>query len=61
MSRVLLAVAIDDWGMGPFAAKEAAAIRLEPLGNVKVLRVKVEEDEQLGFVPNSGTRKERMK
>lgn len=42
MSRVLLVVAIDDWGLGPLAAKEAAAMRLEPLGNVQVLRVKVE-------------------
>lgn len=30
--------------------------RLEPLGNVQVLRVKVEEDEQLGFVSDPGTR-----
>ena len=42
MSRVLLAVAIDDWGLGPLAAKEAAVMRLEPLGNVQVLRVKEE-------------------
>lgn len=59
MSRVLLAVAIDDWGLGPLAAKEAVVMRLEPLGNVQVLRVKAEEDEQLGFVSNSDTRKER--
>ena len=61
MSRVLLAVAIDDWGLGPLAAKEAAVMRLEPLGNVRVLRVKVEEDEQLGFVSDSDTGKERKK
>ena len=30
MSRVLLAVAIDDWGLGPLAAKETAVMRLEP-------------------------------
>ena len=77
MSRVLLAVAIDDWGLGPLAAKEVAVMRLEPLGNVQVLRVKVEalggkaapalsgpearpqEDEQLGFMSDSGTRKDR--
>lgn len=47
MSRILMAVAIDDWGLGPLAAKEAALMRLEPLGNVQVLRVKVEEDEQM--------------
>ena len=61
MSRILIAVAVDDWGLGPLAAKEAVVMRLEPLGSVQVLRVKVEEDEQLGFVPDSGTRKERVK
>lgn len=55
MSRVLLAVAIDDWGLGPLAAKEAAVMRLESLGKVQVLRVKLEQDEQLGFVSDSGT------
>lgn len=47
MSRVLLAVAIDDCGLGPLAAKEAAVMRLEPLGGVQVLRIKVEEPEQM--------------
>lgn len=47
MSRILMAVAIDDWGLGPLAAKEAAVMRLEPLGNVQVLRIKMEEDEQM--------------
>ena len=47
MSRILMAVAIDDWGLGPLAAKEAALMRLEPLGNVQVLRIKMEEDEQM--------------
>lgn len=53
MSRVLLAVAIDDCGLGPLAAKEAAVMRLEPLGRVQVLRVKVEEPEQMRMA--SGT------
>ena len=61
MSRILIAVAIDDWGLGPQAAKEAAVMRLAPLGTVQGLRVKVEEDEQLGFVPDMGTRKELIK
>ena len=47
MSRILMAIAVDDWDLGPLAAKEAAVMRLEPLGNVQVLRVKVEEDEQM--------------
>ena len=47
MSRILMAVAIDDWDLGPLAAKEAALMRLEPLGNVQVLRIKMEEDEQM--------------
>lgn len=49
MSGVLLAVAIDDWGLGPLAAKEAAVMRLEPLGGVRVLTVEGREDEQLGL------------
>ena len=51
MSRILLAIARDDATAGPQGAKEAAAMALEPLGSVQVLRVKVQEPEQLGFVP----------
>lgn len=47
MSRLLLAVAIEDAAVGPLGAKEAVAMALEPLGGVQVLRVKAEEDEQL--------------
>ena len=58
MSRILLAVAIDDFAAGPQGVKEAVAMALEPLGSVQVLRIKVQEPEQLGFVPNSGTERE---
>ena len=58
MSRILLAIAIDDAATGPQGVKEAVAMALEPLGSVQVLRVKVQEPEQLGFVPNSDTGKE---
>jgi len=54
-----MTVAIDDAAVGPQGAKEAAAMRLEPLGRVQVLRVEVDEDEQLGFAPNLGAGKER--
>ena len=47
MSRVLLAIAIDDFMDGPQGAKEAAAMALEGLGRVQVLRVKIQEEEQL--------------
>lgn len=47
MSRVLLAVVIDDFGVGPQGTKEAAAMALEKLGRVQVLRVKIQEEEQL--------------
>ncbi len=47
MSRVLLAIAIDDFMDGPQGAKEAVAMALEGLGRVQVLRVKIQEEEQL--------------
>ena len=47
MSRVLLAVAIDDFAVGPQGAKEAAAMALEKLGRVQVLKVKVLEEKQV--------------
>lgn len=47
MSRLLLAVAIDDFAAGPQGAKEAAAMALEGLGRVQVLRVKIQGEEQL--------------
>ncbi len=46
MSRVLLAIAIDDFMDGPLGAKEAAAMALEKLGRVQVLRVKILEEEK---------------
>lgn len=50
MSRVLLAVAIDDWNLGPLAAKEAAVMALEHLGWARVIRVEIEDDEQLSVL-----------
>lgn len=47
MSRVLLAIAIDDFSVGPQGAKEAAAMALEKLGRVQVLQVKVLEEKQV--------------
>ncbi len=47
MSRVLLAVVIDDFGVGPQGTKEAAAMALEKLGRVQVLQVKALEEKQV--------------
>lgn len=47
MSRLLLAVAIEDAAVGPQGAKEAVAMALEPLGGVQVLRVAMYEQEQM--------------
>lgn len=47
MIRVLLAVDIDDFGVGPQGTKEAAAMALEKLGRVQVLQVKVLEEKQV--------------
>lgn len=47
MSCVLAAVSIEDFGVEPQGVKEALAMRLEPLGRVRVLRVKVLEEEQM--------------
>lgn len=55
MSRVLLAIAIDDFAAGPQGAKEAAAMALEHLGGVRVTQVRIVEDEQLSINSAKGT------
>lgn len=47
MSRLVLSVAVEDYGE-PMGAKEAVALALEPLGSqVRVLRVERQEAEQM--------------
>ena len=41
MSFVVATVRIEDFGEGTRGVKEALAMRLEPLGGVRVLRVEV--------------------
>lgn len=49
MSRLVLTVAIEDYGE-PMGAKEAVALALEPLGSqVRVLRVERQEEMQISI------------
>lgn len=47
MSRVLTTIAIDDFGVGTLAAKEALVMAVEHLGGVQVLSVEIQEPEQI--------------
>lgn len=48
MSRIIIMLAVDDVaGADPLGAKEAVAMALEPLGQVRVLRVDISEPEQM--------------
>ena len=49
MSFVIATVRIEDFGAGTLGVKEALAMRLEPLGGVRVLRVEVREEEQVSM------------
>ncbi len=49
MSFVVATVRIEDFGEGTLGVKEALAMRLEPLGGVRVLRVEVREEEQVSM------------
>lgn len=51
MSRVVAAIAIDDFGAGPQGAKEALVMAVEHLGGVQVLSVEVQEPEQIKLGP----------
>ena len=55
MSRLLMSIAVEDAALDALGAKEAVAMALERLGRVTVMRVTVQEPEQLGFVPDPGT------
>ena len=49
MSLVVATVRIEDFGAGTLGVKEALAMRLEPLGGVRVLTVEVREEEQVSM------------
>ena len=49
MSFVVATVRIEDFGEGTLGVKEALAMRLEPLGGVRVRRVEVREEEQVSM------------
>lgn len=49
MSFVIATVRIEDFGAGTLGVKETLAMRLEPLGGVRVLRVEVREEEQVSM------------
>ena len=56
MSCMIMTIAVDSPSVGPQGAKEAAAMALEPLGGVRVLKVDVREPEQMlvgAMVPES--------
>lgn len=61
MSDLYAHIVIKDAAVEPLGVKEAMAMALEHLGGVRVLSVELREPEQLGFVSNSDTRKERIK
>ena len=50
MSRLVLTIAVDNATPGQaIGIKEAVAMRLEPLGGVRVLRVEVQGEKQMSL------------